>query len=111
MGLDITFVRKRTTRCPNCGHTEMGETVREISSSGRGWYPILENLGYYVPYEKRTEENDWYGKDMTLTREQMLVVHEFLTKHADEFYDGDDIDGMIALAFLDGDEIVVNADW
>ena len=33
--------------------------IASTDSGGRLWYDFLERLGYYVPYEKRTKENDW----------------------------------------------------
>lgn len=110
MGLDIRFKKEKAVLCPHCGERVFNQVERELSSGGRGWYPILESLGYYVPYEKRTEENDWYAKDMTLTNAQMKEVCAFLRKHSD-LYEAPEIHDMIASAILTDDEIVVNADW
>ena len=70
MGLDITVMERRDVRCPHCGEVITTVDVASTDSGGRLWYDSLERLGYYVPYEKRTKENDWYGKDMVLDNEQ-----------------------------------------
>lgn len=110
MSLDIRFSKETVVCCPHCGKPVLNKRERELSSGGRGWYPLLESIGYYVPFEERTEGNDWYAKDMTLTNSQMKEVCEFLRKHT-ELYDAREIHDMIASAILTDDEIVVNADW
>ena len=84
MGLDITFMRRKNIVCPKCGEIVGHTTVDSIDAGGRGWYPLLESIGYYVPYEQRTEENDWYGKDMVLTDEQADV--RLNASKPDDFY-------------------------
>ena len=64
MGLDITFTRRRNMVCPKCGEIIGHTNVAYVDAGGSGWHPLLESIGYYVPYKLRTEENDWYGKDM-----------------------------------------------
>lgn len=110
MSLDIRFRKEKVVLCPHCGERVCNQVERELSSGGRGWYLILESLGYYVPWDERTEENDWYAKDMTLTNSQMKEVCAFLRKHSD-LYEAPEIHEMIASAILTDDEIVVNADW
>lgn len=109
MGLDIRFTRRKDIVCPKCGEI-IGQTdVAVIHGGGRGWYPLLESLGYYVPYEQRTEENDWYGKDMVLTNEQADEVYRFVKKH--DLYGSDGLPTLIAAALYEKDSLVVNADW
>lgn len=109
MGLDVRFTQRRNNICPHCGEI-IGQTdVDVIDSSGRVWYEFLESIGYYVPYEQRTEENDWYGKDMVLTKEQADQVYKFAKDK--EMYNWREIRGLIAVALIENDEIVVNADW
>lgn len=110
MSLDIRFTQRKKDICPHCGK-EIAQPyeVDSADSGGRVWYPFLESLGYYVPYEERTEENDWYGKDMVLTKEQAEYAYQF-TKEND-VYNGRMITMLIACAILEKDDIVVNADW
>ena len=110
MSLDIRFKEIRPVLCPHCGQLVTLEEVSSVSSGGRDWYPILEKIGYYVSYEQRTEENDWYGKDMALDREQTEEVYQYIKKHTD-LYEGREIAMLIAEALLEGYTVVVNADW
>jgi hypothetical protein len=110
VSLDIRFSSYKGVVCPHCGEIIGRQEVDSVGSGGRGWYPILEELGYYVPYEQRTEESDWYGKDMVLTTEQAGKVYRFIRKNPD-LYDGSAVKNMIASALLDSATIVVNADW
>lgn len=109
MGLDITIKQRRTTRCPHCGVAVETRDVSAEDSGGRAWYPFLESVGYYVPYEKRTEENDWYGKDMVLTRDQS--DHLFRYCMDCEVYNYHEIAALVAMAEAEGDAVVINADW
>lgn len=109
MGLDITFMRRKNIVCPKCGEVVGYTTVDSIDGGGRGWYPLLESIGYYVPYEQRTEENDWYGKDMVLTEEQADKVYQFAKKH--DLYGSYLVQKMIAEAIYEKDSVVINADW
>ena len=109
MGLDITFTRRKNIVCPKCGEIVGQDDVQNADVSGRGWYPILESIGYYVPYEQRTEENDWYGKDMVLTSEQADKVYRFAKKN--DIYGSGGVQDLIAAAIYEKDSIVVNADW
>lgn len=110
MSLDIRFRKEIDVLCPHCGKPAFSKTVCELNSGGRGWYPLLESIGYYVPYEQRTEENDWYAKDMVLTNEQMKEACLFARKNSD-LYDAEAIHSLIASAILCEEKIVVNADW
>lgn len=109
MGLDIRFTRRKKVICPRCGEI-VGHTDEEcIGGGGRGWYPLLESLGYYVPYEQRTEENDWYGKDMVLTNKQVEEVYRFVQQH--DLYGTDGLPKLLAMVRYENDDVVVNADW
>ena len=109
MGLDIRFIRRKNIVCPKCGEIVWQTDVDCVDGGGRGWYPILESLGYYVPYEQRTEENAWCGKDMVLTEEQADEVYQFAKKHTP--YGSHSVQKLIAEAIYEKDYIVVNADW
>ena len=110
MSLDIRFTSRRNVICPHCNNIVMTEDVYCVDSGGRGWYPILESLGYYVPYDQRTEENDWYCKDMVLTTEQAKQVYTFIRKHPN-LYNEDEVLGLIATALVDENAVVINANW
>lgn len=110
MGLDINFKSCKNVICPHCGKVVGTKVDDSEHSGGRGWYPILEQLGYYVPYDQRTEENDWYGKDMVLTKEQKTQVSDFIRKHLD-LYNAHAVYGLICRSIVDGSEVAINADW
>jgi hypothetical protein len=110
MSLDIRFFARVTETCPHCGEVVGIKEYNHVDSGGRGWYPILEELGYYVPYEERTDENDWYGKDMELTREEAEKVYRFVRKNQD-LYNASEILGLIAMTTFEEVAVVVNADW
>ena len=110
MGVSIRFSQKKKLICPNCGELVGLTDVKEVDSGGRGWYPLLESLGYYIPYDQRTEENDWYGKDMMLTAEQVDAVFAF-TKKNNDLYNADGVALLIASARYENDSVIVNADW
>ena len=109
MGLDITITQQKKIVCPKCGEVVGYNTVDYETSGGKAWYSYLESIGYYVPYEERTEENDWYGKDMTLTDDQVDEMYAFLRK--EDVYGKSVIMKMIAIARFEHDDVVVNADW
>lgn len=110
MSLDIRFTTQEGVICPKCGEVIAAKEIDCVDSGGHGWYPILEEIGYYVPYDQRTEKNDWYGKDMVMTAEQTDKVYEFI-KTTSGLYDDSAILGLIARAMRDGNSVVVNADW
>lgn len=109
MGLDVSVIRKKDLVCPKCGEVVDTISMEEIDSGGRIWYPFLEEIGYYIPYDKRVEENDWYGKDMKLTKQQADKLYEFVKK--DNPFRCDEIMELIALARMEGQDVVINADW
>lgn len=111
MSLDIRFTAYEGVICPHCGENIGRKEINCVSSGGCKWYPILEELGYYVPYEQRTEENDWYGKDMVLTVEQTDKVRRFVMDNLDlYYYYGRDVQ-LFDSALYNHYTIVVNADW
>ena len=109
MSLDITIKQIRTVLCPHCGEAVKTEVVDAVLGGGSDWYAFLEAIGYYVPYDQRTEENDWYAKDMTLTNEQALYLVYYIKRHPNIY--GAEAKNLVAMALLEGDEIVINADW
>lgn len=111
MSLDISFMESEPVRCPHCGEIVTTKTINGSESGGRVWYDILEEIGYYVPYEKRTDENDWYGKDMVLTSEQAEKVYWFVMNHREIIYNGYEVSGLIARALMNKNAVVINADW
>ena len=109
MSLDITIKERKEFRCPDCGRLVTTRDIDAEGSNGRGWYDFLEIVGYYVPYEKRTEENDWYGEDMILTKEQAKQLADFVSENKP--YNAHDIECLVASALLHGNKVVINADW
>ena len=109
MGLDVRLTKRRKITCPDCGKIIDYKELECIGSDGRAWYDVLEAIGYYAPHEQRTEENDWYGKDMVLTKEQSIKMRNFVGCY--NVYDANAIANLIAGALIDGDEVVINADW
>ena len=43
----------------------------------KAFHPPLDN-GYYVPHGELAEKNDWYGKDMVLTKEQAKNLVKYI---------------------------------
>ena len=109
MGLDIAIKERKEFRCPECGRLVTTLDIGQECSNGRVWYDFLEPIGYYVPHEKRTEENDWYGKDMELTEEQAKQLADFVSDN--QPYNAWDVGCLIAMALLHGNKVVINADW
>ena len=109
MSLDITIKERKEFHCPDCGRLVTTQDVGAECSGGRVWYNFLESVWYYVPYEKRTEENDWYGKDMELTEEQEKQLADFVSDNLP--YHWVAINNLIASAMLHGNKVVINADW
>lgn len=109
MGLDIVVMERKAVRCPHCGEIINTVDVASTDSGGRLWYDFLERLGYYVPYEKRTKENDWYGKDMVLDNEQAKQLTDYAMQK--EVYNCDDVERVVTEALAHGNKVVINADW
>lgn len=110
MSLDIRIYESRKVLCPHCGQLVKTEMVACEPSCGREWYDILEEIGYCVPYDKRTEENDWYGKDMFLTEEQSEKVYWYIMNRP-EMYNAYGVTARIASAMMNKNTVVINADW
>ena len=109
MGLDVSVIRQKNLVCPKCGEVVGIYSMDDVDSGGRAWYPFLEAIGYYVPYDQRTEENDWYGKDMKLTDKQVNDLYNFVKKN--DLLGSNEIMGLIALARMEGQDVIINADW
>lgn len=109
MGLDITVMEYKDIHCPRCGEVVNTVEVYGTDSNGSLWYDFLERLGYYVPYEKRTEKNDWYGKDMVLDNEQAKRLVDYAVKK--EVYNRDGVERVVTEALAHGNKVVINADW
>ena len=112
MSLDITFRLERKLRCPHCGETVRWEIILVEESDGRRWYPPLAQIGYYVPHEQRTEENDWYGKDMVLTDGQRDQMKAYVSDTPRVLlYRAEAILALLERSYSPGYRVVVNADW
>ena len=109
MSLDITIREQQEFRCPDCGRLVTTQDIGAECSGGRVWYNFLEPIGYYVPYEKRTKENDWYGLDMVLSEEQAKQLAQFVVDYQPSNYGS--IEDMVARALMRGNKVVINADW
>lgn len=109
MSLDINITERKAIRCPECGAVIGHEDMDCVDSCGRAWYNFLEMVGYYVPYEKRTEENDWYGKDMVLTNKQAIELATFAAEN--NVYDFNQIRRIVMETLRHGNNVVINADW
>lgn len=109
MSLDIRIKERKEFYCPDCGRLVMAQDIGAECSGGRVWYNFLEPIGYYVPYEKRTDENDWYGEDMVLTEAQAKQLADFVSDN--ELYNAWDVECLVARALLHGNKVVINADW
>ena len=109
MSLDVTIKERKEFRCPDCGRLVTTQDIDAERSGGRVWYDFLETIGYYVPYENRTKENDWYGKDMVLTEEQAKQLANFVSEY--QPYYAKSIYGLVERSLTHGNKVVINADW
>ena len=109
MSLDITVKERQEFHCPDCGRLVTTQDIDAECSGGRVWYGFLESVGYYVPYEARTEENDWYSKDMELSDEQTKQLVDFVSDCQPTEYKA--IERLVARALMHGNKVVINADW
>ena len=109
MGLNITIKERKEFHCPHCGQLVTTQDIYAEGSGERIWYDFLESVGYYVSYEKRTEENDWYGEDMVLTEEQAKQLADFVSDN--QPYNYMDVEGLVARALLHGNKVVINSSW
>ena len=109
MSLDITIKERKEFRCPDCGRLVTTRDIYAECSGGKNWYNFLEQIGYYVPYENRAKENDWYGEDMVLSEEQAKQLADFVSDN--QPYNAVDIQWLVAVTLLHGNKVVINADW
>lgn len=109
MGLDITITRRMTIRCPNCHDVVAHIVVDTVESGGRDWYPFLETIGYYVPYEQRNPSNDWYGKDRVLEAKDVGVLRQHMNSKF--MLNEPRLLNLITTAEREGHDVVINADW
>ena len=109
MSLDITIKERKEFRCPDCGRLVTTRDIYAEWSSGRVWYDFLQGVGYYVEDDNPTEEEDWYGKDMELTKEQAKQLADFVSDN--QPYNARDVECLVARALLHGNKVVINADW
>ena len=107
MGLDIRISRAKPIYCPHCGELVTYRAVDTVDSGGSSWYEFLEYAKYYKPY---LIEQDMYGEDMTLSKEQVSELIKFIDRNP-ELYMARDIYRMVESARIDGYKIVINADW
>ena len=103
MGLDIRVTVRKPVVCPKCGEVVAHTDIDNEDSGGRIWYEILDKIGY--------KNDDWYAKDMELTKEQTREVYDFVTQHINDIYQAKNIRQILAVAMVSGDVIVINADW
>lgn len=113
MGLDITISRAKQIYCPHCGELVTYRAVDTVNGGGSWWYEFLESIGYYKPYIKgQPYVQDMYGKDMALTDEQIGELFKFVNNPDFEgLWQMGQTSWLIESARIDGDKIVINADW
>ena len=113
MGLDITISRAKPIYCPHCGELVTYRAVDTVDGGGSWWYEFLESIGYYKPYVKgQPYSQPMYGKDLALNDEQIDKLEKFVTES--DFctsYQMIKTLNLIQSARIDGDKIVINADW
>ena len=113
MGLDITISRAEPIYCPHCGELVTYRAVDTVDGGGSWWYEFLESINYYKPYVKgQPYSQPMYGKDMALNDEQVDELIKFVN-HPDfeGWWQMDQVSRLIQSARIDGDKIVINADW
>ena len=113
MGLDITISRAEPIYCPHCGELVTYRAVDTVYGGGRWWYEFLESIGYYKPYVKgQSYSQPMYGKDMALNDEQVDWLIKFV-KQPDfgSLLQMKQVLWLIESARIDGDKIIINADW
>ena len=106
---DIMISERKEYRCPNCGISVGYTDIASTDSGGRAWYEFLENVGYCVPYDKRTEEKDWNCLDMVLDNEQAKQLADYAVKK--EVYNWDGVERVVATALMHENKVVINANW
>ena len=113
MGLDIRISRAKPIYCPHCGELVTYRAVDTVDGDGRWWYEYLEFIGYYKPYVKgQAYSQPMYGKDMVLNDEQVEELVKFVNQSdLDDLWQMAQTSQLIESARIDGDKIVINADW
>ena len=113
MGLDIRISRVEPIYCPHCGELVTYRAVDTVDGGGSIWYEYLESIGYYKPYVKgQPYSQPMYGKDMELSNEQINKLEKFVTESdLCTSYEMVKTLHLIESARIDGDKIVINADW
>ena len=113
MGLDIRISRAKPIYCPHCGELVTYRAVDTVDGDGSWWYEFLESIDYYKPYVKgQPYSQDMYGKDMVLNDEQVEELVKFVNQpDLDDLWQMAQTSRLIESARIDGDKIVINADW
>lgn len=117
MGLDIRISRAEPIYCPHCGelvtYRAVDRAVDTVDGGGSSWYEFLESIGYYKPYVKgQPYSQPMYGKDMALNDKQVDELFKFVNRPDFKgLWQMDQVSWLIQSARIDGDKIVINADW
>ena len=113
MGLDIRISRAKPIYCPHCGELVTYRDVDIADGGGSSCYEFLESIGYYKPYVKgQPYSQPMYGKDMALNDEQVDGLIKFVNQpDFDGLWQMDSVSRLVESARIDGDKIVINADW
>ena len=106
MGLDIRISRAKPIYCPHCGELVTYKSVEDIDSSGRIWYEFLDNIGY-----RKSGNSDMYGRDMVLDDESLNALVSFINHYSEDGFRFSSVAYLIENARIDGDKIVINANW
>lgn len=109
MSLDVRLSSRKAIICPHCGKVVDYKFLDTVYSGGSAWYGFLKDIGYYVPHGELAEKNDWYGKDMVLTKEQAKNLVKYIKDNGS--FDYGEIKALVSEAMFDGDDVVISADW
>lgn len=110
MGLDIRVKERKEIRCPDCGRVVDFKDLDCADSAGREWYDFLGKIGYYIPSENITEDQeDWYNRDMVLDDDQAKQLAAYAAEK--QVYDYESVESVVAKALMHGNKVVINADW
>lgn len=113
MGLDIRISCEKPIYCPHCGELVTYRVVDTVDGCDSSWCEFLESIGYYKPYvEGQPYSQPMYGKDLVLNDEQVVELSKFVN-HPDfeGLWQMDQVSWLIQSARIDGDKIVINAEW
>ena len=113
MGLDIRISRAEPIYCPHCGELVTYQAVDTVDGDSSSWYEFLESIGYYKPYVKgQPYSQPMYGEDMVLNDKQVGELFKFVNQpDFGSSLQMDQVSRLIQSARIDGDKIVINADW